>query len=109
MGGQHRLPWRIRLFIDNTATELSGTSTAPDADTYDSYAAPDTGFSRDAFGGGAFAGSLSVAPAVESGGSGHSGETADEKQTWHAASIPAVIIERDVASRLALPDHGRMR
>lgn len=99
----------LRLFIDNTATELSGTSTAPDADTYDSYAAPDTGFSRDAFGGGAFAGSLSVAPAVESGGSGHSGETADEKQTWHAASIPAVIIERDVASRLALPDHGRMR
>jgi hypothetical protein len=54
------------------------------------------------FGSGAFGGSLTAAP-QEPGASSGSGRT-----TWHAAGIPAVIIERDVASRLALPDPGRM-
>ncbi|CUU66618.1 hypothetical protein CVAR292_01965 [Corynebacterium variabile] len=88
----------LRLFIDDVDTGLTGSGTADSAGGgWGGSSASGSAASGAGFGSGAFGGSLTAAP-PESGASSGTGRT-----TWHAASIPAVIIERDVASRLALP------
>lgn len=93
----------LRLFIDSADSDHPAHAAA---DSPEDAVSPMSSFGSSVagagFGSGAFGGSLTAAP-QEPGASSGSGRT-----TWHAAGIPAVIIERDVASRLALPDPGRM-
>lgn len=94
----------LRLFIDDSGMDLPTPVEADstDAASYGAHAA------AAGFGTGAFGGALSAASSFGSPGASGAGGSTGTTTTWHAASIPAVIIERDVASRLALPDPGRM-
>lgn len=114
----------LRLFINDPDTDLpdrverdaaSGStgSAVPSAGTSGTHTHTPTGFSSGAFGGslatvpgsaGATASAGSAGSAFPTGSPGTAGTTS----TWHAASIPGVIIEGAVASRLAVPDRGRM-
>ena len=82
----------LRLFIDNVDANLPEQTVAD--------AAPSWSTQSSGFGSGAFGGSLS-ADTVDS-------TSDDGASTWHAASIPGIVIEGAVAQRLALPTTGRM-
>ncbi len=91
----------LRLFIDSADSDLPAQDAAESAEDSSSPSSS-FGSSGSGFGSAAFGGSLTAATPTPgtSSGPGHT--------TWHAASIPAIVIEKDVASRLALPDPGRM-